>query len=201
MSLDTPFNTRPIDTWPGNLTRNRMASPFRSTWTSTMDLLWRELARLGARDVVLQMALREADIRLDGRPRANARPEHPGVILAFNTPDGPMKMAVDKFGAWKDNLRAIALGLEALRKVERYGIVRRGEQYAGWRQLEQETTPGTTREQAERTLRTFAGVAPTTPISDSVVRRALRNTHPDVGGSDEAFNTVQAARKALEAGG
>jgi hypothetical protein len=36
---------------------------------------------------------------------------------------------------WQHNVRAIALGLEALRKVDRYGITRRGEQYAGWKAL------------------------------------------------------------------
>jgi hypothetical protein len=37
---------------------------------------------------------------------------------------------------WQDNLRAVALGLEALRRVERYGIAQRGEQYAGWRRAD-----------------------------------------------------------------
>ena len=31
------------------------------------------------------------------------------------------------------NLRSIALGLKALRAVDRYGVSRRGEQYAGFR--------------------------------------------------------------------
>jgi len=34
---------------------------------------------------------------------------------------------------WRHNVRSIALGLEALRAVDRYGISRRGEQYAGFR--------------------------------------------------------------------
>lgn len=37
---------------------------------------------------------------------------------------------------WQINLRAIALGLEALRKLDRYGITSRGEQYTGWRAIE-----------------------------------------------------------------
>jgi hypothetical protein len=40
------------------------------------------------------------------------------------------------------NLRAIALGLEALRKVERYGIAERGQQYAGFAQIGAGTAMG-----------------------------------------------------------
>src|SRR5690606_5164123 len=77
----------------------------------------------------------EDDIRLDGLPRANARPGHQGVVLAFDSKYGPLKYATDTFDRWQDNLRAIALGLESLRRVDRYGITKRGEQYTGWRQL------------------------------------------------------------------
>ena len=46
-----------------------------------------------------------------------------------------MTYATDRFFAWQDNVRAIALGLEALREVDRYGIAKKGEQYAGWKAL------------------------------------------------------------------
>jgi hypothetical protein len=45
--------------------------------------LKRELAHLSAIRPVMRVALRERDIRQDGFPRANARPEHPGIVLAF----------------------------------------------------------------------------------------------------------------------
>src|SRR5947208_1880483 len=83
-----------------------------------------------------QFAVTESDIRLDGRPRARAVASHPGVVLAFDSRHGPLKYAVDTFDRWQDNLRAIALGLEHLRAVDRYGVTRRGEQYTGWRQIE-----------------------------------------------------------------
>lgn len=41
--------------------------------------------------------------------------------------------ATDVCDYWQHNVRSIALGLEALRAVDRYGISRRGEQYAGFR--------------------------------------------------------------------
>ena len=54
-------------------------------------------------------------------------------MVAFESKHGPLKYATDVFDHWHANLRAIALGLEALRKVERYGITQRGEQYTGFR--------------------------------------------------------------------
>jgi hypothetical protein len=36
---------------------------------------------------------------------------------------------------WQANVRAIALALEALRAVDRYGVTKRGEQYQGWTAL------------------------------------------------------------------
>lgn len=63
----------------------------------------------------LQIALREQDFRVDGLLRAAARPEHPGVVLAIDSQHGPLSYPCDKFTLWRDNLRAIVLGLEALR--------------------------------------------------------------------------------------
>lgn len=40
--------------------------------------------------------------------------------------------ATDICVLWKHNVRSIALGLESLRAVDRYGITKRGQQYAGF---------------------------------------------------------------------
>ncbi len=136
------FTFRPIDKWPGELTNGRRSSPFRTPWGRTLDLLDRELGFLQARNIVFQVAMHESDIRLDGRPRARAVASHPGVIIAFDSRYGPLKYATDVFWHWEDNVRAIALGLEALRKVDRYGITKRGEQYTGWKQLPQHASNG-----------------------------------------------------------
>lgn len=73
----------------------------------------------------------------DGMPRADAKPEHPGIIVNIeprNKP--PMSFPCDTFTHWHDNLRAIALTLEALRKVDRYGVTQTGQQYRGWQAIE-----------------------------------------------------------------
>lgn len=131
---------RPIANWPNNYTLDRRSSPFSSSLTTTLDTLERELRHLGTgrrnAESVLQIAMREQDFRIDGLPRANATPQHPGVILNVESRHGTLSYPCDTFTRWQDNLRAITLGLEALRRVERYGITQTGQQYRGWQALE-----------------------------------------------------------------
>lgn len=192
---------RPIDSWSGEPTRGRTHSPFSAKLSQTLDLLGRELRAVNARQVILQVALREDDIRLDGFPKANRNAAHPGVILAFESSHGPLKFAVDRFLGWEDNLRAIALGMEALRKVDRYGITRRGEQYTGWRALPSGAHDASygmhSRADAERYLLTEFGDGADGPADDALVRHALRTAHPDRGGDAETFQRVMRAKELL----
>jgi hypothetical protein len=137
---------------------------------------------LGARQVIVELAIRELDLRLDGKPYAGARPEHPGVTVAFDSKHGPLKYTADKFATWQENLRAIALGLEALRKVDRYGMTSRGEQYAGWKALA--AGPSAAADRGAELIHEYG-----------TVRDALKATHPDHGGNVEDFNAVQAYRE------
>lgn len=188
MNWPSNLQMRPIGAWPGTRTpdRARKSSPFSSSLSDTLGLLSRELRSLGASDVWLEVAIPAGDAwRLDGRPRAHARADHPGVVLSFTSRAlrKELRYATDRFAAWQDNLRAIALGLEALRKVERYGIANRGEQYAGWAQL---TSGGPDPVRGRQIIEQFGSVA-----------AALRATHPDTreeGYTDEHFADVQAAR-------
>lgn len=87
---------------------------------------------LGAEAVVVKLALTERDIRRDGWPRRDARPAHPGVIIEFDSRHGWLRYYDDQYTTWQDNLRALALSLEALRALGRWGALR-GEQYVGSR--------------------------------------------------------------------
>lgn len=178
--LDATF--RPISTWPGTMTRNRKRSRFDSPWNSTLDLLKTELRQLGARDIVIELALSEDEIRRDGYPRAQARPEHPGVILSLESRHGPLRYPCDTFTDWQSNLRAIALALEALRKVDRYGVTKHGEQYKGWLRLEAGASNGVVA-RGRDIINRYGTVA-----------AALKATHPDHGGHPDDFRAVQAAR-------
>jgi hypothetical protein len=163
-------------------------------WNETLLLLDRELSALGASEVVFQIDLTERDIRMDGLPRADARPADPAVIISFDSRFGPLRYLCDRFRDWHDNVRAIALGLEALRKVERYGITRRGEQYTGWKALPPRSQ---SHEEAERFLRRHAGDEPASLPLDKAYRLAARHLHPDAGGSREEWDELQRAKQVL----
>lgn len=189
--------------WPPNMTvrpitrpYDRKWSPFRTAWSNTLTLLARELENLGAARVVLELDVTESDLRIDGMPRASARPATPAVALSFDSDYGPLRYATDVFNDWQDNLRAIALGLEALRKVDRYGISKRGEQYTGWKALPATPSGRSPIDVFQQYAGDHAGTDPR-----ALYRAALLRVHPDGGGDRAAFDAVQAARKQLEEAG
>lgn len=179
------YEIRPLGTWTDPVTTDRPYCRFRAPWAKTLDLLGKETLMLGAPLVVLQVDVTEGDLRRDGMLRANAKVRFPGVRVSFESIYGPLTYATDRYGDWQDNIRAIALSLEALRAVDRYGVNKRGEQYTGWLALEAAGSK-TTEQQARDLIASYGGLA-----------AALKATHPDLGGSAEDFHKVDAARKLL----
>jgi hypothetical protein len=210
---------RPISVWPDGWDRTKpplKSSPFDSTFTQTLDMLDTELYMLDAKYPTLQVDAPDARIRMDGQLHAQAQVGYPGVILSFTTPDlGTLTYACNRFGAgrhwskeqkrhvsrpgWHENLRAIALGLEALRKLERYGIADRGQQYAGWAALGSGIPMGPTSqvwtddlawtilcEGAEVEGRWAASIT-------SMYRKASKIHHPDNGGDAAVFDRITKA--------
>lgn len=181
---------------------------FSASWSSTVDVLDRELHHLGAKNIVLQIDVSERDIRRDGWIRADARPATPAVRLIFDSRHGELGYSSDRQDTWQGNVRAIALGLEALRKVDRYGIGQ-GSQYRGYREL---TTGAPTKLEACATLaraawpnepdeyqRQWAPKIATDPtIAKATYREARARSHPDRHNGDHGpWYAVDAAARAL----
>jgi hypothetical protein len=205
---DIQATFRPIDVWPGGPTKHRRAAPFRAGWKATLELLKGELRALAARHVVVQIDMAESDIRLDGYPRASARAASPGIILAFDSKYGPLRYPCDTYTDWEDNLRAVALAMEALRKVDRYGVTKRGEQYTGWKALPSGGASATTMgaDHAAVWLCNQAGsrylasdVLTRRDVANDAYRDAAKQLHPDAGGDTEAFQRLQEVKRALDA--
>lgn len=141
------YQLRPLH-WTAPVTPGRQSSAvFRASWTDTLTLLGDEIEQLGGgrSDVLFEVDVQQADLRLDGMLRANAKMgDFPGVVVTFDSKFGQLRYASDAYeprwkGAmpgWQANIRAVALALQALRAVDRYGVSKRGEQYTGWRALE-----------------------------------------------------------------
>lgn len=199
----------PIREWPGVLTRERRPSPFSATLGDTLRILDREIYNLADTrahqdSAELLIAVPAGAFRRDGRPRADARAEHPGVVFSMQSRHGQLSYPCDTFTTWQDNLRAIALALEALRKVDRYGVTRHGEQYRGFLAIEATAAPAAfaTADEALVFLGKFAGLglAEMKVISGAparALRRAQRDAHPDTGGDAATFQRVSLAEAKL----
>lgn len=212
---------RPIQTWPGTPTSPRRPAPFEASWTDTLELLDRELRALRVDEAILQVdSPSERDFRLDGGLRSNANPRSPAVILSFEAPrHGRLSYPCDTFdrrsyrfrlSGWQANVRAIALGLEALREVERYGIANTGQQYTGWKQLGAGIAMAPaemTVDEAARFIVQHAGLPPLgpgdTPWAEIIIedrkgltaayRQAAKRLHPDAGGDPADFRRLNEA--------
>jgi hypothetical protein len=200
---------RTWDVWPvpptgGHL---RKRAPFRADWSSTCDLLDRELEQIKTTTAVLQLNVPTSAISSAGTLKGNAFPKEPGVILCFDSKHGPKQFPCDTFYEWRHNVRAIALGLEALRAVDRYGITRNGEQYTGWARIEGPTHTGPIQMTPELALQTAARLAgwsemqfvgtPSAAALEIIFREAEKRTHPDRGGNQADFVELQKARAVL----
>lgn len=202
---------RPIDRWDGRETPHRLPSPFASGWTATAAILQREaraIAPLGlARtpDVIVQLDVTESMIRNDGHLRAGIRLDSPRVVVSIESVHGPLRYQCDRFVAkpagtsWQANLRAIALGLEALRKVERYGIAGKGEQYTGWTALPSAPAADVpfTYETAIEFVLIHSTALPRATRREHYLS-AARHLHPDTGGDTAQFQRLQDAWRLIQ---
>lgn len=194
------LRVRPFDgSAPQSASRRSL---FSAGLRPTLKLLTRELEHLDADNIVVELDVREQDIRLDGYPRANARALSPAVRVTFESKHGPLRYETAEYDTWQDNLRAIALSMEALRAVDRYGVSKRGEQYRGWRALPTGTDPAdstVTREQALAVIKFHAGVDPVLAAASipEAIKAAIKATHPDRGGDPDEFRKVMRAKEIL----
>jgi hypothetical protein len=199
---DLTYQFKPIGLWTDPLTPVdvRRLGPFKAPYSKTLELLFRETGMLGATRVVLQVDLQQSQIRRDGLPKEGAAyGSNPGVIVSFDSRHGPLRYATDVFTTWRSNLRAVALGLEDLRAVDRYGISKRGEQYRGWTAIASATPgrgPFATRADAETWMRLCAREHHIGGWSDwgGLYRLLAKEMHPDVpGGSADLWERLDAA--------
>jgi hypothetical protein len=197
------YEIRPLPAWTDPVTSNRRGShTFRASWSDTLDLLGYETEKLGAPLVVIQVDASEADIRRDGMLRARAKVGHPGVVVSFESKYGPLRYATDAYEqqystempGWQANIRAVALAMQALRAVDRYGVTKRGEQYVGWRAIAAPIDGFASADDAMRWMRAKAG-----PDVDegSLYRVLAKRLHPDVGGDPDDWRRLDEARRLL----
>lgn len=213
--MDVRF--RPL-VWTGPRTpagKRRSRWTFKAGYQDTLYKLEYEIEYLKGTEIVIEADFREDQIRIDGWPRANTNPGFQGVKVSFNQPGvGRVEYATDVCEIWQHNLRSIALGLEALRAVDRYGITAGKQQYTGFKAIESSYNGFITREQAAAWIadmvahraperqpgirRALLGLEPTHEDPKKVLREAALKLHPDQNsGQDSLWRKFEDAKKVL----
>lgn len=199
MSVEVYFE--PLDVardWPGSTTLacDRRKSSYNASMQRTLDNLESEARHLGASELVLQVRCTREHLRRDGWLRSSARVDGPEVIVVVHREPAPIRVCIDKWRTWQENLRAVGLTLQRLRLIEQDGGVRDGEQYRGFEALPP-ADGRMTLSQAIGVLAEHAGTdapdARDLASLKSLHRAACQRTHPDHGGDAETFGRVQAA--------
>lgn len=197
-----PVKFRPLLSWPRKAESDRRKDPFSLGVNASVELLCDEIEKLDGSGVVIQIDVKESEIRPDGWPYATAKPTQPGVIVAFQSRKGPLQFACDKHHNWQANLRAIALTLERLRMASMYGCTSHEEQYTGFRALPAPEPDGFANAvEAQEWIRTQARrqfsiqqALETEENVRHVFRLLSKRLHPDHGGNATDFNKLLAAR-------
>lgn len=154
-------------------------TPFRAPWSQTKALLRDELAKLRAEDVTVHVAVPREDFLRSGFPGTRARVSSPAVVFEIRkSVAGPLTIKARRFGTLQANLRAVALGLEHGRRMDRYGVAPQGAGYHAFAALPA-GDGGPTAARGAELVREHGSV-----------RRAKAATHPDHGGERDDFESV-----------
>lgn len=146
-----------------------------------------QLDRLGAADPTLSTNVR---LRMDGRPYSNEEPTDAGVAVYFRFKGRATVLACDRYTRVADNIAAIAAHVDALRRIERYGVGTIEQALAGYRSLPADTA-------AEwRQVFGFSASERVTAEDLQVKFKACASiAHPDKGGTDEGMAHLNRARE------
>ena len=186
---EKPVEAFPLS-WPAGRKRTephlRTWSKFKTQFGRARDRCLGEIRTLGGRQAIISSNL---PLRIDGLPYANAKAENgdSGVAVYFTYKGKQMCFACDRWAKVEDNMHAIAMTINALRGVARWGTGDMMEaaftgftalpapgqtQARGWREV-LECPPDCTLEQAKDRYRRLSAVR-----------------HPDRGGSHDAMSEL-----------
>ena len=178
--------------WPIGWPRNETyaVAHFNVSYDKALRDLGYELRRLGAESAYIST---DRPLRIDGQPRGGMQPETPAVALYFVRNGNQLCIPCDKYRTVRDNIRAIGLTVEAIRRMERYGTSQMVEAtLSGFAVVPEYASPNVG-------LRPWYDVLEVSPnASPEVIKASFRakaaQTHPDAaGGSTAAFQEVKRA--------
>lgn len=149
--------------------------------------LRQEIDRLGGESLVLSTNMK---LRLDGLPYSNqSQPADKGCAVYFNYKKRAMCFACDRWDRIQCNIYAIAMTIEALRGIERWGS---GD-------MVQQAFTGFVALPAPKNPYDVLGVRPgaTKEEIDAAFRQKMKVAHPDTGGDSNSVYELTEARQKL----
>ena len=183
--------------WPSGWKRTDHPefSRFDTPLAQARDGLVRELDMLGATSVIISTNI---ELRRDGLPYASRRPpEDTGVAVYFKLDGQDQCIPCDKWLYVQDNLHAVELTVAALRGLERWGAKDMvSAAFRGFKALPESASGQAWYE--------VLGIEPVATLAEikTAYKRLVRTHHPDTGGSNGSFITLQEAyRQGIEGQG
>lgn len=198
--------------WPRTAARRRQRAHFSQTKTTRMpegqadivrtervsmpaarDRLFAQLQRLGATNVLLST---NVELTSYGLPRAGRRePDDPGVAVYFQLHGKDRVLACDRWDQVQGNIAAVAAHIDAIRRVDRYGVGTLDQAFAGYDAL---PPPGAdNRPPWRKVLGLPSDADVTTETVQGAYRELAKVCHPDLqGGSHAAMAQLNEARDA-----
>ncbi len=181
--------------WDGDLRQTvarQVKGSKRVTMPAARERLLDQLERLGATgDWIVST---NVELTNYGMPRAGrSEPADPGVAVYFQLRDKDRVLACDRWLTVAENIAAIAAHIDAIRRVDRYGVGTLDQAFAGYDAL---PPPGAV---AKIPWRKVFGldeaVTPNRGELDRLYRQMAQQFHPDLqGGSHDAMAMLNAAR-------
>jgi len=155
------------------------------TIATALDRLEGELRRLGAAEPIILST--NVPLSMRGLPLSTERePSDPGVAVYLTLQRKELVFACDRWDRVADNIAAVAQHIDALRRIERYGVGRLEQAFAGYAALPP----------AADDWRQVLGVGEYATIEqvNAAFLELAKQLHPDVGGTHEAMARLTAAR-------
>lgn len=167
--------------WPRTDAARRENGRFKTSIPAALSNLQKQIGLMGGKGVILS----------SNYTLGITNPKDPGVVAYFTWQDTSIAIPCDRWTRIEQNVQAIALTIEAMRGMERWGAKHMIKaMFTGFKQLPAGDTEWWK----------VLGVSPrATQEEVRTAYRALAKTHhPDAGGNPDEFHRIQSAYEMAE---
>jgi hypothetical protein len=168
--------------WPK--TEIKQDSRFKQTLSAALNKLKRECQMLGGKELVLS----------SNYTLGTEHPKESGVVAYFHLDQKPIAIPCDRWRAVEDNVYAIAMTIEAMRGMERWGAKHMiTAMFSGFKALPEKA--------GGKDPYLVLGILPGAKVNAETITAAYKQkaktAHPDAGGSAEAWAELREAHDLL----